>query len=134
MKTLLRFRRNLDESLILHCRADRAGVPNLRLLCVARVLAGCEIVAVAEGTSGGTFGGSILLVLLIVIFIAAEANGVSPAAVETLQFPSVDRQVFGFEVIVFADQRAVSSSLVLLAADLGRRLWFLHGIALLPSV
>lgn len=89
----------------------------------ARVLTGAHVIALAKGAARRTIG---RWFILIVLFVAAESDRVAPTAVETLQLPCIDGQVIGLKVIVFADQRAIGSRGVLLAADFWRCFGFLH--------
>ena len=61
-------------------------------------------------------------------FVAAISNCVSPAAIETFQFPRVDREVFRLKMVILADQRAFVPRTVL-GAFSARWSFGFHGIS-----
>ena len=58
--------------------------------------------------------------IFFIHFVAAEADGVAPAAIKALQFPRIDLQIVRLEMVVLADQRALLTRWILLALA-GRR-------------
>ena len=66
--------------------------------------------------------------LFLVQFVTAIADRIPPTTVQALEFPSVDCQVFGFKMVVLANQRTLVASPVLGTFLVGRnqRFLFLH--------
>ena len=70
----------------------------LNWLRFTRVLTGTQIRILAERASFGF--------VTFVKFIASKSHGVSPSAVEALEFVCVDGEFVGLKKVVFAGQRA----------------------------
>ena len=87
-------------------------------LGVARVLAWFQIAQMAEGT----FLGIIRFVLGLIV--TAVSDRLSQSAIETLQFPRIDRQVVGFEEVIFAYKVAMNAFRILRALSIGGFQWF----------
>lgn len=109
-----------------HLTGDRQTIGWLMFGCClllgARILSGGQVFLKAERT----LLGALCWVFSVFIFVAAKPDGVAPTAINALQFPRVNGQVFGLEMIVFANQRAIGAVRILLTANLRRGLWFVR--------
>ena len=90
-----------------NCRLKLPTANNASLRCTLEICLDLLFARPLPGWQVGQFAKRTLsrieiLRSVFIRFVAASTDRISPTAVETLDLPSVDGQVLGFEVVIFA--------------------------------